>query len=192
MEQVDSSPLASRIRVGRPIIFAGFRRLVRQVGMRRRIDRQVKKRGPLSRLAALLCIRADFSQPLFHLRLSLRGWLRLSLLLSLRWLIWSKRRYRAPQHRLRARRFADIPTPLPIQNTLKEVFVMFSIRFSSTSHALDACATTSALAWQRFCITSATGIALVPATPEPQTIITGSALAPQHLAVNRPLPWGSA
>lgn len=66
---------------------------------------------------------------------------------------------------------------------------MFS---SSTSLALDACATTSALARQRFCITSATGIASVPATPEPQTIITGSALAPQHLAVNRPLPWGSA
>lgn len=67
---------------------------------------------------------------------------------------------------------------------------MFSI--TTASLALDACANTSALARQRFCITSATGIALVPATPEPQKIITGSALAPQHLAVNRPLPWGSA
>jgi hypothetical protein len=32
----------------------------------------------------------------------------------------------------------------------------------------------------------------VPATPEPQTIITGSALAPQHLAVNRSRAWRSA
>jgi len=101
-------------------------------------------------------------------------------------------RNRASQRRLRACRFADIPTPLPIQNKTKEVYVMFSINLNSASLALDACATTSALARQRFCITSATGIALVPATPEPQKITTGSALASQHLAVNRSLPWGSA
>jgi len=92
---------------------------------------------------------------------------------------------------LRASRFADIPTPLPIQNTTKEVFVMFSIHFPSASLALDARATTSALVRQRLSTTSATVIALVLATPTPQPI-TGSALAPQHLAVNRPMPQGLA
>jgi hypothetical protein len=159
--------------------------------MRRGTELQVKNGGPLSRLAALLGIRANLSQPLFHLRLALRGWLRLSLPLSLRGPVGPKGRYRAPQRRLRASRFADIPMPLPIQNTTKEVFVMFSIHFLSASLALDACATTSALARQRFSITSATVIALVLATPTPQPI-TGSALAPQHLAVNRSLPWGLA
>jgi hypothetical protein len=100
-------------------------------------------------------------------------------------------RKRASQRRLRAFCFADIPTPLPIQNTFKEVFVMFSIRLRSTSPALDACAIATALAPQRLSTTSATGIALVLGTPPPQPI-TGSALAPQHLAVNRPLPWRSA
>ena len=68
---------------------------------------------------------------------------------------------------------------------------MFSIHFFSASLALDACATTSALVRQRLSTTSATVIALVLATPTPQPI-TGSALAPQHLAVNRSLPWGLA
>ena len=68
---------------------------------------------------------------------------------------------------------------------------MFPSYSHSASLALDACAITSALARQRFCITSATGIALVLGTPNPQSI-TGSALLSQHLAVNRPLPWGSA
>jgi hypothetical protein len=131
------------------------------------------------------------STPL-RLRLALRLRLRLSLPLSLRGPVGPMARNRASQRPLRACGFADIPTPLPIQNKTKEVYVMFSINLNSASLALDACAITSALARQRFCITSATGIALVPATPEPQTIITGSALAPQHLAVNRPLPWGSA
>lgn len=58
------------------------------------------------------------------------------------------------------------------------------------SLALDVCAIATALAPQRLSTTSATGIALVLGTPTPQPI-TGSALAPQHLAVNRPLPWGS-
>jgi hypothetical protein len=92
---------------------------------------------------------------------------------------------------LRTWRFADIPTPLPIQNTTKEVFVMFSIHFLSASFVLDACATTSALVRQRLSTTSATVIASVLATPTPQPI-TGSALAPQHLAVNRPMPQGLA
>jgi hypothetical protein len=135
-------------------------------------------------------MEAELSPPLF-LRFALRPWLRLSLPLSLRGPVEPKGRYRAPQRGLRARRFADIPTPLPIQNTTKEVIVMFSIHFLSASLALDACATTSALVRQRFSITKATVIALVLATPPPQPI-TGSALAPQHLAVNRSLPWGLA
>jgi hypothetical protein len=93
---------------------------------------------------------------------------------------------------LRAWRFADIPTPLPVQNIKAAGAVLIPLSIFSASLALDACATTSALARQRFCITSATGIALVPATPEPQTIITGSALTPQHLAVNRSRAWRSA
>ena len=68
---------------------------------------------------------------------------------------------------------------------------MFPSYSLSTSLALDACAIATALAPQRFSITSATGIAVVLATPNPQPI-TGSALRPQPLAVNRPLPWGSA
>jgi hypothetical protein len=92
---------------------------------------------------------------------------------------------------LRTRQLADIPPPLPIQNTFKEVFVMFSIQLRSTSLALDACAIATALAPQRFSITSATGIASVLATPTPQPI-TGSALLSQHLTVNRSLPWRSA
>jgi hypothetical protein len=107
---------------------------------------QVKKGGPLSRLAPLLCIGADSSQPLFlpfatarlrkggplsrlaaplsmraefsstlGLRLPLRGWLRLSLPLSLRGPVGPMARNRASQRHLRAFRFADIPTPLPIK-----------------------------------------------------------------------------
>ena len=68
---------------------------------------------------------------------------------------------------------------------------MFTINRNSASLALDACANTTALVRQRFSITSATVIASVLATPNPQPI-TGSALAPQHLAVNRSLPWGLA
>jgi len=135
-------------------------------------------------------MEAELSPPLF-LRFALRPWLRLSLPLSLRGPVEPKGRYRAPQRGLRAWRFADIPTPLPIQNTTKEVFVMFSIHFRSASFAHDACAITSALVRQRLSTTSATVIALVLATPPPQPI-TGSALAPQHLAVNRSLSWGLA
>jgi hypothetical protein len=81
-------------------------------------------------------------------------------------------RNRAFQRRLRAFVFADIPTPLPIQNTFKEVLVMFSIHSRSAPFALDACANTSALVRQRFSTTSA--------------------LALQRLALNRALPWRSA
>ncbi len=129
----------------------------------------------------------------FPLRLPLRRWLRLSLPSSLRGSTGPEGDQSPPQRRLRAWRFADIPTPLPVQNikAAGAVLIPLSIFFSA-SLALDACANTSALVRQRFCITSATGIASVPATPEPQTIITGSALAPQHLAVNRSRAWRSA
>ena len=166
------------------------------VGMKQRNPQST--RSPTRRLVAgghfcrsLLC-RAMEGKPLSTLlRLPLRGWVRLSLPLSLRWPSCSKRRYPAPHRRLRAWRVADIPTPLPIQNTFKEVFVLLSIQSRSTSLARDACAIATALAPQRFSITSATGISLVLATPTPQPI-TGSALLSQHLAINRSLPWRSA
>jgi hypothetical protein len=100
-------------------------------------------------------------------------------------------RNRASQRRLRAFRFADIPTPLPTQNKTKEVFLMLSIHSRLASLVLDACANTSALVRQRFSSTSATVIALVPVTPNPQPV-TGSALLSQHLTVNRSLPWEAA
>jgi hypothetical protein len=133
-------------------------------------------------------MEAELSPPLF-LRFALRPWLRLSLPLSVRRPIGPKGCQSPTQRRLRACGFADIPTPLPIQNTIKEVLVMFSIHSLSTSLALDSCATTSALVRQRLSTTSATVIASVLAASQP---ITGSALAPQHLAVNRSLPWGLA
>lgn len=196
--------------------FAGFRRLVRQRGMRHRTGFNRKslstlaarcpvptwaairlspfalrfQGGALSLLAALLYVRADFSMPIRG-RFSLREWLRLSLPLSLRGRGGVKGRYRALERGLRACCFADIPTPLPIQNKTKEVYVMFPINLDSASLAPDACAIATALAPQRLSITSATKIALVPGTPKPQPI-TGSALLPQHLAVNRSMPRGAA
>lgn len=195
---------------------AGFGRLVRQIGMRHRTGSNPKKSvhfggslhrsymgsdspsslapqvpgGPLSLLAAPLYMRADFSPPIRH-PLTLRGWLRPSLPPSLHGRGGAKGRYCASQRGLRAFQFADISTPLPIQIKTKEVYVMFSINLDSASLALDAGANTSALVRQRFSSTSATVIALLLKTPPPQSV-TGSALLSQHLAVNRPLPWGSA
>ena len=126
-----------------------------------------------------------------ELRLPLRGRLRLLLPLSLHSPIGLEARKRASQRRLRAFAFADIPTPLPIQNTFKEALSMFPSYSLSASLALDAGANTSALVRQRFSSTSATVIALLLKTPPPQSV-TGSALLSQHLAANRPLPRGSA
>lgn len=123
-------------------------------GVCREIERQVKPGGPLSRLDALLYVCNRISSPLSanpqlrncvvastflarcsigymaqrksaELRLPLRGWLRLSLPLSLHSPIGLEARKRASQRRLGAFLFADIPTPLPIQNTFKEVVSMF-------------------------------------------------------------------
>jgi hypothetical protein len=121
------------------------------------------------------------------LRRLLRGWLRLSLPLSLRGPVSSKGDQSPLQCRLRAWRFADISTAPPGQNIGAVLVVTLSI--FSASLALDACATTSALVRQRLSITSANEIALVLVSPPPQSII-GSALASQLFAVNR--SWGSA
>lgn len=139
---------------------------------------------------SLLCsyVRAESPSPF---RLDLRASLRPALPLSLRVPPSPESDQSPPQRRLRAWRFADIPTPLPVQNIKSVGAVLIVLSICSASLAPDACAITSALARQRFCITSATGIALVPATPEPQTILSGSALASQHLAVNRSRAWGS-
>jgi hypothetical protein len=133
-------------------------------------------------------MEVKFSPP--PLRRWLRAWLRPSLPSSLHGSTKAKGSQSPSQRRLRRWRFADIPTAPPGQNINAVLVVTLSI--FSASLALDACANTSALVRQRFCITSATGIASVPATPEPQTIITGSALASQHLAVNRSRAWRSA
>ena len=125
------------------------------------------------------------------LRLSLRGRLRPSFRPSLRSLARPNVRQCPSQRRLRGWRFADIPTPPPDQNIKSVTAVVNALSIFSASLALDACATTSALARQRFCITSATEIALVLPTPPPQPI-TGSALASQRFAVNRSRAWGSA
>lgn len=125
------------------------------------------------------------------LRSSLRGRLRPSFRPSLRGLARPNVRQCPSQRRLRAWRFADIPTPPPDQNIKSVTAVVNALSIFPASLALDACATTSALARQRFCITSATEIALVLPTPPPQPI-TGSALASQRFAVNRSRAWGSA
>jgi hypothetical protein len=131
--------------------------------------RVCQKGGPLWRLGAPLSMEPESTSPLRH---SLRGWLRLSLPLSLHGSTSPKGDQSPPQRRLRAWRLADIPTAPPGQNINAVLVVTLSI--FSASLALDACANTSALVRQRFCITSATGIASVPATPEPQSVVTGS------------------
>ena|SRR6185436_1262776 len=158
-----------------------------QLGIRNRAIAQLRDWDHFGGSALPSYVRARNS---FPLRLPLRPWLRLSLPPSLRGSTRPNGCQSPPQRRLRARRFADIPTAPPGQNIVAVLVVTLWI--FSASLALDACANTSALVRQRFCITSATGIASVPATPEPQTIITGSALAPQHLAVNRSRAWRSA
>jgi hypothetical protein len=177
-------------------------RPVGQSLMDERVDQQASVRSPARPTTAQprgcdhfggsrLCryMEAAYSSPL---RFSLRGRLRPSLPLSFRGSTRPEGNQSPPHRRLRAWRFADIPTPLPVQNIEAAGAVVIPLSIFSASLALDACTTTSALARQRFCITSATEIALVPATPEPQTIITGSALAPQHLAVDRSRAWGLA
>jgi hypothetical protein len=137
---------------------------------------------------SLLCGAMEGKPLSTLLRLSRRGWLRLSLPLSLRWLSCSKWRNPAPHRRLRARRVADIPTPLPNRNKTKEVSLMLSIHFRSAPLALAARAIASALAPQRFSTTEATA----PVVPAPQSSSSSALASSQHLAVNRPLPWGSA
>lgn len=132
------------------------------------------------------CMEAGTSSPL---RLSLRGRLRPSFRPSLRCPARPNARQRPSQRRLRAWRFADIPTLPPVQNIESVPAVVIALSIFSASLALDACAIASTLAPQRLLIASATGIASVLATA--QTSI-GLALALQRSAVNRSRAWGLA
>jgi hypothetical protein len=89
------------------------------------------------------------------LRLSLRGWLRLSLRPSLRVPASPKGSQSPAQRRLRGWRFADIPTPLSVQNIESVAGGVITFSISSASLALDACAIASALVPQRFSISLA-------------------------------------
>jgi len=113
------------------------------------------------------------------LRFSLRGRLRPSFRPSLRDLVRPKARQRASQRRLRAWRFADIPTPPPVQNITSVTSVVIALSIFSASLALDACAIATALAPQRFSTASATVIASALAMTQ---TLGGSALAWQRSA----------
>lgn len=173
-------------------------RPVGQSLMDERVDQQTRPRSPAQRTTVraygcdhlggfLLCsyVRAWISSPL---RFPLRGRLRPSFRPSLRGLIGQKARQRPSQRRLRAWRFADIPTPPPGQNIKSVTAVVIALSIFSASLALDACTIATALAPQRFPTASATVIASTLATT--QTPI-GSALASQRFAVTRSRAWGS-
>lgn len=121
-----------------------------------------------------------------RLRPALRGCLRPWLHLSLHGSARPNVSHCPPQRRLRAWRFADIPTAPPGKNIVAALVVTPSI--FSASHALDACAIASALAPQRFLTASATVIASALATQR----LIASALASQRFAGNRSRAWGSA
>jgi hypothetical protein len=82
---------------------------------------------------------------------------------------------------LRAWRFADIPTPLPVQNIRSVPAVVTGPLIFFASLALVACAIAHALAPQRFSATSATVIASVRKAAQP---ILGSALASPRLPLD--------
>jgi hypothetical protein len=135
----------------------------------------------------LLCsyVEAGTSLPL---RLPLRGRLRPLFRPSLRGPVGRNACQCPSQRRLRAWRFADIPTPPPGQNIESVIAVVIALSIFSASLALDACAIASALAPHRFLTASATVIASALATQRP----IGFALAPQRFAVNRSQAWRSA
>lgn len=173
-------------------------RPVDQSDMDERVDQQASFRSPARPTTAQphgcdhfggSCLRrymkAASSLPL---RFSLRGRLRPSFRPLLRGLARPNARQRPSQRRLRAWRFADIPTPLPVQNIRSVAAVLIAFSIFSASLALDACAIASALAPHRFLTASATVIASALAT---QRLIC-SALASQRFAVNRSRAWGSA
>ncbi len=175
-------------------------RPVDQSVMDERVDQQASFRSPRRTTAQphgcdhfggfLLCsyVRTASSSPL---RFSLRGRLRPSFRPSLRGLARRNGGQRPSQRCLRAWRFADIPKPPPGQNIKSVTAVVIALSIFPASFALDACAIASALAPQRLSITSATEIALVLATPPPQSI-PASALASQRFAVKRLRAWRSA
>ena len=128
----------------------------------------------------LLCsyMEAGTSSPL---RLPLRGRLRPSFRSSLRGLARPEARQRPSQRRLRAWRFADIPTPPPVQNIESVPAVVVALSIFSASLALDACAIATALAPHRSSTASATVIASALATTQRPI---GFALAPQRFAAS--------
>lgn len=158
-EKICSRLSASRSRRGPTKKVDAFPRLKQQRGMRQEIQERGKTRG-IHFSGPLLCSYVSSRSPSSRFPSRLRGWLRLSLPLSLRWPIGPRRRHPASQRPLRPLRAADIPTPLPSQDTVKEVSVMSTGSSSSASLALDACAIASALAPQRFLLTAATAAAL--------------------------------
>ena len=121
------------------------------------------------------------------LRSSLRESLRPSFRLSLRGLAGPHARQCPSQRRLRAWRFADIPTPPPGQNIESVTAVLMALSIFSASLAPDACATATALAPQRFSIASATVIASALTAQR----LGGLALAQQRFA-QRSRTWRSA
>jgi hypothetical protein len=86
------------------------------------------------------------------------------------------------QRRLRAWRFADIPTPPSVQDIKSVTAVVNALSILSASLALDACAIASVLAPHRFLTASATVIASALATQR----LIGFALASQRFAANQP------
>lgn len=135
----------------------------------------------------LLCsyMEAGASSPF---RSSLRGRLRPSFRSSLRGSAGHNARQRPSLRRLRAWRFADIPTPPPGQSIKSVTAVVVALSIFSASLALDACAIATALAPQRFSTASATVVASALATTQR---LSGSVLARQRFAA-RSQAWGSA
>lgn len=128
---------------------------------------------------------SGFFAPLYvrtFLSLWLHATLRPSLPLSLRGLVRPEPRKRRPHRRLRAWRFADIPTPPPVQNVKSVMGALIALSIISASLALDACAIATALAPQRFSTTSATVVVSTPATTQTPS---DYALTSQRFAVTR-------
>jgi hypothetical protein len=88
---------------------------------------------------------------------------------------------------LRAWRFADIPTPPPVQGIKSVTAVVIALSIFSASLALDDCAIASALAPHRFLTASATVIASALATQRLRLRAGFAALRRQSVVA-----WGSA
>jgi hypothetical protein len=161
-----------------------FRPLRGLLSVRERASCQLRSCGHFRGSCLCRYMETPSSSPL---RSSLRESLRPSFRLSLRGPAGPHARQRPSQRRLRAWRFADIPTPPPDQNIGSVTAVLIALSIFSASLAPDACAIATALAPQRFPTASATVIASTLAMQRPRS----SALAPQHFAP-RSRAWRSA